>query len=96
MRRCKIAACCPLAHHPCCADCKDKTCQTRCWNSPERCKCWEEWTPIRAPRKSKVDVELLLALHDQGLLQRDIADRLGCSTSTVSSVLRKQGVKRYG
>lgn len=99
MRRCKIPAGCKLPHHPCCADCKDKACKARCWNSPNRCGCWENAPGSKGPireRKSKLDTEELLRLHKQGLLQREIALRLGCSSSTVSAALRKMGVNRYG
>lgn len=97
MRRCKIASCCKLAHHPCCADCKDKTCTVRCWNSPECCGCWEDSSPVsKRSRKSKIDRQELLRLHGQGLLQREIAQRVGCSASSVSAALRKMGVRRYG
>lgn len=97
MRQCRIASVCRLAHHPCCADCKDRTCDRRCWNSPERCGCWVESGPSQAKvRQTKVDRQKLLRLHKQGLLQKDIARRLGCSPSTVSAALRGMGVKQYG
>lgn len=96
MRQCRIASCCKLAHHPCCADCKDKTCQVRCQNSPERCGCWEDYAPrTYRPRKSKIDHQELLRLHGQGLTQREIAKKLGCAPSLVAYTLRKMGVSRY-
>lgn len=99
MRMCKIASCCKLAHHPCCKDCKDKRCDARCLNSPEHCGCWEDSAPPRnrvQSRKSKINRQELLRLHEQGLLLREIAQRLGCGTTIVSTTLRKMGVKRYG
>lgn len=100
MRQCKIPSGCKLPAHPCCADCKE-TCEARCLNSPKRCGCWAV-VPVPQSgggshgRKSALDLERLLILHDQGLLQREIAQSLGCSTSSVSAALRKLGVKRYG
>lgn len=102
MRQCKIASCCKLSHHPCCKDCKEHTCTNRCLNSPKRCGCWWESAPPHEaspnPRKgkSKIDRQELLRLHDLGLLQREIAERVGCSASMVSATLRKMGVRRYG
>lgn len=101
MRRCKIPTGCKLPARPCCADCGDKTCTARCWNSPERCGCWTEFSSspaedARRGGKSKLDAQKLLSLHEQGLSQREIAQRLGCGKSSVSATLRKLGVKRYG
>lgn len=98
MRMCKIASVCKIPCHPCCVDCKVKSCEARCLNSPELCGCWEESAPPRKakPRKSKIDSQELLRLHKQGLLQREIAKRLGCSAGSVSTALRSMGVKRYG
>lgn len=97
MRQCKIASGCKLAHHPCCADCRDRTCDRRCWNSPDRCGCWVEDSPSRAKvRQTKIDRQKLLRLHKQGLLQKEIAQRLGCSPSTVSAALRELEVTGHG
>ena len=92
MRQCRISSCCKLAHHPCCADCKDRTCTARCLNSPERCGCW--WDT--ALRPSKIDRDKVLRLHNQGLLQKEIARRLRCSTSSVSAILWEMGVRSRG
>ncbi len=101
MRRCKIPTGCKLPHHPCCADCKDKTCTARCWNSPERCGCWADSPEPKAEaarpgRPTKIDAQEVLHLYQQGLLQFQIAQRLECNPNTVSRILRKLGVKRYG
>lgn len=99
MRRCKIPTGCKLPEHPCCADCGDKACTARCWNSPERCGCWmDDQTPKAMPRgrKPKFDRQELLSLHKQQLSQREIAQRMSCGKSTVNAALRKLGVKRYG
>lgn len=95
MRICKIAVGCRQLSHPCCADCGDKTCQARCLNSPSRCGCCDNGLPKRT-RRSKIDDEQLLALSHKGLLQRDIANILGCSAANVSARLRRLGVTRYG
>ena len=98
MRRYKIPSGCKLPHRPCCADCKDRACEVRCLNSPERCGCyWEEPEPSpKRARRSKIDRKELLRLHKLGLLQRDIAARMGCSVAMVSATLREMGVRRYG
>ncbi len=104
MRQCRIASCCKLAHHPCCVDCKNRACESRCMNSPERCGCCENnYAPRRKaapPAKhsytGKIDREELLRLNNLGLRQREIAPRLGCSASRVSAILRDMGVRRYG
>lgn len=101
MRRCKIPTGCKLPHHPCCADCGDKTCTARCWNSPNRCGCWENSSvpqseTTKPGRPTKIDAQEVLALYHQGLLQYQIAMRLGCNPNTVSRILRKLGVTRNG
>ena len=77
MKRCKIPSGCKLPHRPCCADCEDKTCEKRCWNSPERCRCWEETPPPRQGRGRTYDWEEIarqMVLDDPVL--RDAAARL--------------------
>lgn len=101
MRHCKIAPpSCTRPGAPCCADCKDKACPSRCLNNPGHCGCWEGAPPVRLSggkkRTSQLRTDKMLELHKQGLLQREIAQRMGCSVSTVSAALRKMGVKRYG
>lgn len=101
MRRCKIPTGCKLSAHPCCADCGDQTCEARCWNRPNRCGCWED---LSAPqpetaqpgRPTKIDAQEVLAMYQQGLLQYQIAMRLGCNPNTVSRILRKLGVTGHG
>ncbi len=98
MRLCRIAP--PDCAHPglpCCKDCPDTACQSRCLNSPEWCRCCEEGPSIRrSGRTSRLDRDKLLELNGQGLTLREIAGRLGCGVSTVCANLRKMGVKRYG
>ena len=101
MRRCKIPTGCKLPTHPCCADCGDKTCTARCWNSPERCGCWEDSSTVylksvRPGRPAKASPQEVLALYQQGLLQYQIAQRLECSPTTVSRILKKLGVTGHG
>ena len=92
MRRCKTAPPrCRQPGKPCCADCQDKTCQDRCWNDPKRCGCWDEGPlPKKRERETRLDRAEIYRLHGQGLLQREIAARLGCSNSSVSAVLRER------
>ena len=97
MKRCKIAPpSCSRPGTPCCEGCPDEACAARCRNSPELCGCWEETRPVRPPsggkgRKSRLNPAEVLELHDQGLLQREIAQQLGCSISAVSRILSKVG-----
>ena len=92
MKRCKIAVGCKRADKPCCVDCPDKTCQSRCQNSPSRCNCCEEGPPPRQ-RERKVDSLQVAYLYGQaGLTQAEIARWLGCSRSTVCNILRELGV----
>lgn len=102
MKQCKIAPgpdTCKQSGKPCCKDCTDKTCQARCWNDPKRCCCWEE-TPEQPPRKRgrgpELDRDEIVRLYKTGLLQYQIALRLGYSTSGVSKVLREMGVTVRG
>lgn len=101
MRCCKISVGCKLPTHPCCADCGDKTCEARCWNSPSRCGCWEDSsTPylkaVRPGRPTKIDAQEVVSMYQKGLFQWMIAQRMGCSPATVSRILRKLGVTRNG
>ena len=102
MRRCKTALgpdTCRQPGKPCCKDCADKTCQARCLNDPKRCGCWEE-TPDQSSRKRGrvlgLDRDEIVRLYKTGMLQYQIALRLGCSTYGVSQVLREMGVSRRG
>lgn len=45
--------------------------------------------------KSKLDDNEIIKLHNEGLLHREIAERLGCSTCTITQHLNKLGVKTY-
>lgn len=96
MKRCKIPSGCKLPHRPCCADCEDKTCEKRCWNSPERCRCWEETPPPRQGRGRTYDWEEIARLHREGLSNVEIAGRVGAAPQTVSSILKKLGVSSHG
>lgn len=45
--------------------------------------------------KSKIDDDKILELRKQGLLHREIAKQLGCSTCTITQRLNKLGVRSY-
>ena len=94
MRRCNIPP--PSCKHrystPCCKDCKEAGCETRCQNDPARCHCWADRPPSqRKERPARLDREAILRLYGLGLLQKEIAERLGCSRSSVSAVLHEMG-----
>ena len=91
MKWCKIApGKCKRPGGPCCKNCVDKTCRVRCLNDPRWCGCFWEDKPL--PRnKPRLDREEIARLYEAGLLQREIASRLGCSTSGVSAVLKEIG-----
>ena len=92
MRRCVIqpSSCRHKYAAPCCRECPETDCLSRCENTPERCRCWRDGPPTQPKeRKTKLDRAEIVRLHKQGLLQREIAERLGCSTSGVSAVLRE-------
>lgn len=96
MKWCKIApGKCKRPGSPCCRSCTDKTCQVRCLNDPEWCGCFWEDNPL--PRnKPRLNREEIVRLYKSGLLQYQIAARLGCSTSGVSAVLKEMGVVSRG
>ncbi len=48
-RRCEIYECSRRPGSPCCADCDDKECPSRCLNGPERCRCCREDVPKSKP-----------------------------------------------
>lgn len=100
MRRCKIApGVCTQSGKPCCIDCTDNICQNRCLNHPKRCGCWEdssELPPRKRGLKPTLDRDEIVRLYKSGLLQYQIALRLGCSTSGVSKMLREMGVSSRG
>lgn len=91
MRRCNIppASCVHRYTTPCCKDCHETACETRRQNDPARCKCWTDRAPAKPKdRATRLDAAEIIRLHDAGLLQREIAERLGCSRSGVSAVLK--------
>lgn len=45
--------------------------------------------------RSKLDDEEILKLYGEGLLHREIAERLGCSTCTITQHLNRLGVRTY-
>jgi hypothetical protein len=47
---------------------------------------------VRHPRLSESDTAQLVALHEAGLSQKDIAEHLGCSPSAVWHCLRRAGL----
>lgn len=100
MRRCCITP--PSCRHqhasPCCKDCAEADCETRCRNDPDRCHCWTNKPPRQTAQgkpKPKVDREKIFRLHQQGLTQRDIAERIGCCRATVNNALHEKGVRKY-
>ena len=102
MKRCKIApgpGACKQPGGPCCKDCASKPCQSRCLNDPKWCGCWSDepcrghWPPPKKRgSKPKLDRDKIVRLYKSGLLQREVASRLGCSVSGVSAVLKEMGV----
>ena len=96
MRRCKIPTGCKRLDTPCCVDCKDKTCSSRCQNLPQWCNCWEEAPPPRRGSPSKLDGKTVRQLHEAGLSQAQIANRLNVHRHTVSRVLRRLEAEQHG
>jgi len=99
VRRCNIppTGCRHKYAAPCCADCAEDGCAARCQNHPDRCRCWRDGPPLRPrERTGKLDRAAILRLREAGLLQREIAERLGCSPSGVSAVLRQAGRDAHG
>lgn len=101
MRRCKIppASCRHKRSTPCCKDCHEADCKTRCQNDPAWCGCWEDKPPRKkraGQNKTKIDQDKIFRLHQQGLSQRQIAGRMGCCLTTVNNALREMGVRSYG
>lgn len=99
MRWCKIApGKCKRPGGPCCKDCSNKTCRSRCLNDPKWCGCFWEDKPLPRKRgkKPSLDREKIVHLYKSGLRQYQIAARLGCSTSGVSAVLKEVGVTCRG
>lgn len=101
MRRCNIAptTCRHGCAAPCCKDCREADCESRCLNDPSRCGCWADKPPRRKMpdwHRDKFDRDQIYRLHQQGLSQKKIAERMGCSTSTVSSALRERRISQYG
>lgn len=97
MRRCNIPP--PSCRHrystPCCRDCREADCESRCLNDPARCYCWSD-KPPRQKRERRVDTLQISWLYSQGLTQAQIAQWLGCSRQTVGAVLRELGVGKRG
>lgn len=97
MRRCNIPP--PSCRHkyaaPCCKDCREADCPTRCQNDPARCRCCSEGPP-RKKRKRKTDSLKISWLYSQGLTQVQIAEMLGCNRKTVGAILREMGVISHG
>lgn len=96
MRRCKIPTGCKRLDTPCCVDCKDKTCLARCQNLPQWCNCWVEAQPPRRGAPRRLDWDKVRQLHEAGLSQAQIADRLNVHRHTVSRILRGLEAEKHG
>ena len=96
MRRCKIPTGCKRLDTPCCVDCKDKTCSSRCQNLPQWCNCWEEAPPPRRGAHRRLDWDKVRQLREAGLSQAQIADRLNVHRSTVIRILRGLEAEQHG
>lgn len=97
MRRCNIqpSVCRHSRAAPCCKDCSEADCSSRCQNTPERCNCWEDKPPHKK-RERKVDSLQVAWLYGQGLSQVKIAEWLGCDRKTVIAILHEMGVGKFG
>ena len=97
MRRYNISpSSCPHIYTtPCCADCEDTGCASRCLNSPKWCNCWSD-KPPRQKRERKVSSLTVVWLYEKGLTQVQIAERLECNRKTVAAILREMGVTSHG
>ena len=97
MRICKISVpSCKRAGTPCCADCPEKDCLSRCLNHPKRCGCWAENTPEKLHMGRAYDWNQMALLYEQGLTLAQIAARLKCKPHTVGNALKKMGVTKRG
>lgn len=96
MRRCKIPTGCKRLDTPCCVDCKDKTCQARCWNDPKHCGCWENDPPPRRGAPRRIDWDKVRQLHKDGLSRLNIAAELGISLQSVNNILRRLEAEKHG
>lgn len=101
MRLCSIAptTCRHRYSTPCCRDCREADCEGRCLNDPSRCGCWADKPPRQKmpdSHRGKIDREQIYRLRQQGLSQREIAERVGCCPTTVSNALHERGISQYG
>ena len=96
MRRCDIppGTCRHSWTTPCCKDCGDTACGSRCQNTPERCGCWSD-KPPKQERERKVDPLQVVRLYGSGLTQAEIAGRLECNRKTVGKILHERGMTRH-
>lgn len=92
MRRiCTVAICAVDKSRRCCAECLEPACDARCKNDPSRCRVWEyekAEDPSRGWNRT-LDWDEIWRLRKMGLQNQQIAERLGCSDSTVSNILAK-------
>lgn len=97
MRKCNISptSCRRRPETPCCKDCREAYCESRCKNDPERCKCWADKPPYKK-RERKVGSLQVAWLYGQGMTQLEIARRLGCNRKTVGAILHEMGVGKRG
>lgn len=90
MRHCKIYFCDTADARLCCADCTAAACDNRCKNSPDRCRCVE----ADRDKRVKVDKGEVIRLAKHGYTNREIAEQLGCSSSHVSYITTRAGLRR--
>lgn len=83
MRR-EIYSCRRKPGSPCCAECGE-VCSERCLNHPSRCKvCDREGRSTKAFGRPRIhNWDEILQLRREGLSYAAIAERMGCSVSTV-------------
>lgn len=54
-----------------------------------KCMCAQK--PNKVGRPKKYDAEDMLSLHNQGMSDKDIAEKLGCAVRTVQRAIAKHG-----
>lgn len=97
MRQCGIYSCRRYPGRRCCADCEDRTCLERCENHPDRCRCWQEVSEIRAvPHRvtPEEEAEILRLLRDPSLSAREVMRRAGRSETLILRIAREHGLQR--
>ena len=96
MRVCTIHNCSYTRDRRCCADCDRISCQNRCLNSPDRCRCFSyEDKLLRGQKKNLVDGKRALALAQSGMEYKAIAAEMQISVASVTYHLNRQGYFRH-